>query len=71
MFVLTIVAIGLLEMMLVFDPRIRVSASEALTHPYLALYHDPEDEPEAERQFGWTSHGGYQEVGSLKAKMYV
>lgn len=71
MFFLTIVAVSLLGMMLVFDPRMRVSASEALTHLYLALYHDPKDEPEAERRFDWTSHGGYKGVDSVKAEMYV
>uniref|UniRef100_G3W7G2 Uncharacterized protein n=2 Tax=Metatheria TaxID=9263 RepID=G3W7G2_SARHA len=34
--------------MLVLDSDRRVSATEALAHPYFAQYHDPEDEPEAE-----------------------
>ncbi|KAJ7834656.1 hypothetical protein B0H14DRAFT_2798190, partial [Mycena olivaceomarginata] len=29
-----------------FDPRKRLSATECLTHQYLELYHDPEDEPD-------------------------
>ena len=40
--------------MLVFDPRKRVKASEALAHPYLAPYHDPTDEPGAEEKFDWS-----------------
>ncbi|XP_044533436.1 mitogen-activated protein kinase 11 isoform X3 [Gracilinanus agilis] len=41
-------AVDLLEKMLVLDSDRRVSATEALAHPYFAQYHDPEDEPEAE-----------------------
>lgn len=33
--------------MLVLDCDGRISASEALCHPYFSQYHDPEDEPEA------------------------
>lgn len=33
--------------MLVLDCDGRVTASEALSHPYFAQYHDPDDEPEA------------------------
>ncbi|KAJ7852904.1 mitogen activated protein kinase [Mycena olivaceomarginata] len=29
-----------------FDPKKRLSAPEVITHPYLELYHDPEDEPD-------------------------
>jgi p38 MAP kinase len=47
-------AIDLLERMLVFDPQKRVTAAEALAHPYLAEYHDPEDEPVAAARFDWS-----------------
>ncbi len=30
------------------DTDKRITASEALAHPYFAQYHDPDDEPEAE-----------------------
>jgi len=40
-------AIDLLEKMLVFDPSQRITVSEALKHPYLAVLHDPMDEPTA------------------------
>ncbi|OQE10641.1 hypothetical protein PENFLA_c084G07900 [Penicillium flavigenum] len=65
------VAINLLERMLAFDPHERVAASEALTSPYIALYHDPSDEPEAERRFDWTSTGDDQTVDCWKANMFA
>ncbi|MED6250955.1 hypothetical protein ATANTOWER_017304 [Ataeniobius toweri] len=40
-------AIDLLKRMLVLDCDERISASEALSHPYFSQYHDPDDEPEA------------------------
>lgn len=42
-------AVDLLEKMLVLDTDKRITASKALAHPYFAQYHDPDDEPEAER----------------------
>ena len=38
-------ALELLKLMLVLDPKERVSASDALSHPYLTRYHDPKEEP--------------------------
>ncbi|OZJ06043.1 hypothetical protein BZG36_01145 [Bifiguratus adelaidae] len=38
-------ALDLLEKLLEFDPYKRISVEEALEYPYLALFHDPEDEP--------------------------
>ncbi|XP_076843997.1 mitogen-activated protein kinase 7 [Brachyhypopomus gauderio] len=38
-------ALDLLDAMLRFDPRERISVCEALEHPYLAKYHDSDDEP--------------------------
>lgn len=40
--------------MLVFDPRLRVRAGDALAHEYLAPYHDPSDEPVADEKFDWS-----------------
>jgi serine/threonine protein kinase len=41
-------AIDLLEKMLVFDPRKRISASDALEHEYLRALHNVNDEPSAD-----------------------
>ncbi|RUS31247.1 hypothetical protein BC938DRAFT_478184 [Jimgerdemannia flammicorona] len=38
-------ALDLLERLLTFDPAARITVEEALEHPYLSLFHDPEDEP--------------------------
>jgi mitogen-activated protein kinase 1/3 len=32
---------------MMFDPNKRCTINEALAHPYLANFHNPEDEPEA------------------------
>lgn len=37
-----------------FNPRARIDAKQALKHEYLAPYHDPTDEPEAEEKFDWS-----------------
>ena len=39
------VAIDLLEKMLHLDPDMRITAEQALAHPYLQQYADPADEP--------------------------
>ncbi|NWW40623.1 MK11 kinase, partial [Panurus biarmicus] len=41
-------AVDLLEKMLILDSDKRITAAEALAHPYFVQYHDPDDEPEAE-----------------------
>ena len=38
------VAVDLLQKLLVMDPDRRLSAEEALAHPYFANYADPDDE---------------------------
>ena len=40
-------AVDLLDRLLVVDPAQRISAEEALSHPYLTHYSDPDDEPVA------------------------
>jgi len=44
----TLQAIDLLERMLDLDPDSRITAEQALSHPYLAQYADPTDEPISE-----------------------
>ncbi|KAJ1734681.1 mitogen activated protein kinase [Coemansia sp. Benny D160-2] len=38
-------AIDLMDKMLAFSPKKRITVEEALAHPYLAQYHDERDEP--------------------------
>jgi len=38
-------AIDLLEKLLKFDPSTRITVEQALAHPYLETYHDPDEEP--------------------------
>ncbi|SCZ98673.1 BZ3500_MvSof-1268-A1-R1_Chr3-1g05540 [Microbotryum saponariae] len=40
-------ALDLMEKCLTFDPKKRITVEQALAHPYLANYHDPDDEPVA------------------------
>nr|XP_058164972.1 mitogen-activated protein kinase 12 isoform X2 [Dasypus novemcinctus]XP_058164973.1 mitogen-activated protein kinase 12 isoform X2 [Dasypus novemcinctus] len=42
-------AVNLLEKMLVLDAEQRVTAAEALTHPYFEALHDTEEEPRAQK----------------------
>jgi len=41
-------AIDLIKKMLIFDPDKRITIEEALRHPYMSKYHDPNDEPTGE-----------------------
>jgi p38 MAP kinase len=63
-------AIDLLEKMLVFDPRKRVSAGQGLAHEYLSPYHDPTDEPVAEEKFDWSFNDADLPVDTWKIMMY-
>lgn len=38
------VALNLLDMMLTFNPHKRITVEQALAHPYLEQYYDPDDE---------------------------
>jgi serine/threonine protein kinase len=49
-------AIDLLEKILVFDPKSRITAAEALNHPYLAGYKEEllMDEMQTKAKFDWS-----------------
>ena len=57
--------------MLVFDPRLRVRAGDALAHEYLAPYHDPSDEPVAEEKFDWSFNDADLPVDQWKVMMFA
>merc|ERR1712136_222794 len=44
-------ALDLLDKMLTFNPHRRIKVEEALAHPYLDTYYDPQDEPVAQEPF--------------------
>lgn len=46
-------AVDLLEKLLQFDPRKRLSAAEALAHPWLASLHEEDKEPSTSTQFNF------------------
>jgi mitogen-activated protein kinase 1/3 len=45
--------LDLLDRLLAFSPSCRPSVEEALAHPYLENYYDPQDEPVAEKPFSF------------------
>lgn len=47
-------AIDLLEKLLNFDPAARITVEQALAHPYLAAYHEEDDEPSHETVFDFS-----------------
>lgn len=56
--------------MLVFDPKKRVRAADALAHEYLSPYHDPTDEPTAQEKFDWSFNDADLPVDTWKIMMY-
>ena len=56
--------------MLVFDPRKRITATDALAHDYVSPYHDPTDEPEAAEKFDWSFNDADLPVDTWKVMMY-
>ncbi|KAE8135898.1 kinase-like domain-containing protein [Aspergillus pseudotamarii] len=62
---------SMLERMLTLDPQERISAEEALQHPYVRMYHDPTDEPIAEERFDWVFNGGEFDKEMLKDMIFM
>lgn len=52
----TAIACDLAEKMLQFNPTNRITAEEALAHPYLAALHDPSDEPTCPLMFDFDAY---------------
>ena len=46
-------AVDLLERILLFNPKKRITAAQALEHPYLAEYHEPSEETTCTQQFNF------------------
>jgi len=65
-----VIALDLLEQMLVFDPSQRITATESLSHPYFAAYHDPTDEPIADERFDWSFDDIDMQPDMWKIMMY-
>ena len=42
-------AVGFLKECLRFNPQRRISADKSLSHPYVAQFHNPQDEPSCPR----------------------
>ena len=60
----------LLERLLAFDPAQRITVEEALEHPYLAIWHDPNDEPVAPAPFDF----GFEhvnDIGQMKRSLHI
>ena len=43
----------MLDKLLSFNPMTRMTTEQALAHPYIAEYYDPDDEPVAEKPFSF------------------
>lgn len=59
-------ALDLLEKMLTLDPFQRITVNEALNHPYLAVWHDPQDEPECNVKFDFTTFETVDDIDYMK-----
>jgi serine/threonine protein kinase len=64
-------ALGLLENILLFDFRKRISVCEALEHPYLQELHDPSDEPVAASVFNFQNDSENLTKYQMKELIYA
>ncbi|KAI9464270.1 kinase-like protein [Russula earlei] len=61
----------LLEKMLSLDPYNRIGVTQALAHPWLATYHDVEDEPACPQKFDrWREIEALQTVDELRVALW-
>ena len=60
----------LLEKLLKFDPEQRITVEEALRHPYVEQYHDPDDEPSHDELFDF-SFESLDKVEDMKRNNYL
>ncbi|KAF0523953.1 mitogen-activated protein kinase spm1 [Gigaspora margarita] len=60
-------AIDLLERLLTFDPAKRITVEEALDHPYLAVWHEPNDEPVCAKIFDFSSFESVDDPQLMRA----
>ncbi|XP_013623337.1 PREDICTED: mitogen-activated protein kinase 11 [Brassica oleracea var. oleracea] len=67
---MSIEAVDLLQKMLVFDPSKRITVDEALCHPYLAPFHDINEETVCERPFGFDFEQPSLTEGNIKELIY-
>lgn len=59
-------ALDLLELLLTFDPNKRINVIDALAHPYLRQYYEPNDEPIATNPFTLEMEMDDYPIGKLK-----
>ncbi|KAJ6115917.1 hypothetical protein N7523_006334 [Penicillium sp. IBT 18751x] len=64
-------AVNLLEKMLNMNPEKRITTADALQHPYVSAYHDPEDEPVFEGQIDWSLLDSELSTDEWKTNMYM
>jgi len=68
-FLLSLPGVDLLEKLLEFDPYKRITVEKALQHEYLALYHDPSDEPSHDAvDFSFEALDTIEDMRSILAK---
>lgn len=60
-------ALDLLEKMLEFDPALRITCDQALQHPYLSVWHDPQDEPICPTKFDF----GFENVDDIEGMKHL
>ena len=56
--------------MVTFDPADRISVAEALKHPWLSTYHNPDDEPDCVESFRWREVEGLETSDDFKRAIW-